>query len=53
MIDTLVAILTLQNALIIATGGQGQNMTILMIYSSTAIFALIVFITIRSMVTNK
>lgn len=52
MIDTLVAILSLQNAMIIANGG-GDNMRVIMSYSSAGIFAIIVILTIRSMMINK
>ena len=53
MIDTLVSILTLQNALIIANGGMGSEMKTLATYSSAGIFALIVFVTVRSMIVNR
>ncbi len=52
MIDTLVAILSLQNAMIIANGG-GDDMHVVMSYSSAGIFAFIVILTIRSMLINK
>lgn len=53
MIDTLVAILSLQNTLIMTEGGMNNDMRILTSYTSGGIFALIVFITVRSMIVNK
>ena len=53
MIDTLVAILTLQNAMVIANGGMDGGMKVFVSYTSTGIFALIVFMTVRSMIVNR
>lgn len=53
MVDALVAVLTLQNALIIANGGDGATMLTLKAYTSGGIFILIVIITVRSMIVNK
>ena len=53
IIHTLVSILTLQNAMIIAKGGMGSEMKTLATYSSAGIFALIVFVTVRSMIVNR
>ncbi len=48
MIDALVAILTLQNALIMANGGQNEKMRIVTAWTSGGIFLMIVLITVFS-----
>lgn len=48
MIDSLVAVLTLQNALIMANGGQNESMTVLTARTSAGILLIIVIITVRS-----
>ena len=53
MIDTLVAILTLQNSLIIATSGVSESMTILSAYTSAGVLAFTVGISIRSFMNIK
>lgn len=53
MIDTLVSVLALQNAMIIANGGMDGGMKILVTYTSAGIFALIVFVTVSSMIVNR
>ncbi len=53
MIDTLVAILSMQNALIIANDGDVNGLMLTVsIFSSAVIFVFIVIITIRSMIIN-
>ena len=49
MIDSLVAVLTLQNALIIANGGMNDRMQTLSAWTSVGILAIIVIITVRSL----
>lgn len=51
--DALLALLTLQNTLIIANGGMSSTMKTLSAWTSTGIFAVIVFITIRSFLKAK
>ncbi|MCR5153268.1 MAG: hypothetical protein K6B75_00320 [Lachnospiraceae bacterium] len=54
LVDTLVAVLSMQNAMLIANGeNMSAGVNFLSAYSSAGIFALIVFITIHSMVTNR
>lgn len=49
MIDSLVAVLTLQNALIVANGGMNDRMQALSVWTSTGILAIIMIITVRSL----
>lgn len=51
--DALVAVLTLQNALIIAAGENARSMMILTEWTSGGIWLLIVFFTIKSFMTGK
>lgn len=53
MIDALLAVLTLQNTLIIANGGMGSQMKTLSAWTSAGIFAVIAVITIRSFLKVK
>ncbi len=48
LLDSILAVLTLQNAMIIATGGMNSDMHTLMIYTSTALWLLMVFISVSS-----
>lgn len=48
LIDALVAVLTLQNALIMANGGQSKHMVTVTAWTSGGILLLIVIVTIRS-----
>ena len=48
LIDALVAILTLQNALIMANGGQNEKMRIVTAWTSGGIFLLILLFTVFS-----
>ena len=47
-LDALLSVLTLQNAMIMANGGIDDDMHTLMIYTSTAIWLFMVFLSIRS-----
>ncbi|MEE3488940.1 MAG: hypothetical protein VZT48_12645 [Bulleidia sp.] len=53
MIDALVAILTLQNALIMANGGQNEKMRLVTAWTSGAIFLLILLFTVISFVSIR
>lgn len=54
MIDALVAVLSMQNAIMNAKGFELKNgFNELSSYTSAVIFAAIVFITIRSMLSNR
>lgn len=53
MIDSLVSLLTLQNALIMSNGGMNGDMQLLSTWSSAAILALIIAITLRSFLKIK
>ncbi len=47
-LDALLSVLTLQNAMIAANGGIGEDMHTLMIYTSAAIWLFMVFLSLRS-----
>lgn len=51
--DALIAVLSLQNALIIANGGMDSEMTMLTSWTSGGIYLVIVIITIRSFMSAK
>ena len=50
MTDALVAVLSLQNALIIANGGMNEGMRMLTAWTSGGIYLVIVLITIMSFI---
>lgn len=51
--DALIAVLSLQNALIIATDGMNESMHTLTVWTSCGIYLVIVIITIRSLIRVK
>lgn len=51
LLDSLVAVLTLQNALIVAAGGSTDSMMALTAWTSAGIWLSIVFITLRSLIS--
>ncbi|MCR4617644.1 MAG: hypothetical protein K5669_05605 [Lachnospiraceae bacterium] len=52
-VDALVAVLSTQNALIIANGDMHEGFNLMSSYTSAVIYAVIVFVTIRSMIVNR